>query len=32
MLDELKNQMKSGVVLLATSSDGKVNLIAGVTK
>ncbi|UCM47989.1 alanine--tRNA ligase [Aeromonas caviae] len=31
MLDELKNQMKSGVVLLATSSDGKVNLIAGVT-
>ncbi|MGY3942125.1 alanine--tRNA ligase [Aeromonas tecta] len=32
MLDELKNQMKSGVVLLATSSDDKVNLIAGVTK
>jgi alanyl-tRNA synthetase len=31
MLDELKNQMKSGVVLLATSSDDKVNLIAGVT-
>lgn len=31
MLDELKNQMKSGVVLLATSSEGKVNLIAGVT-
>ncbi|MBL0542344.1 alanine--tRNA ligase [Aeromonas caviae] len=31
MLDELKSQMKSGVVLLATSSDGKVNLIAGVT-
>lgn len=31
MLDELKNQMKSCVVLLATSSDGKVNLIAGVT-
>ncbi|MFM5057516.1 alanine--tRNA ligase [Aeromonas caviae] len=31
MLDELKHQMKSGVVLLATSSDGKVNLIAGVT-
>ncbi|BDS28817.1 alanine--tRNA ligase [Aeromonas caviae] len=31
MLDELKNQMKSGVVLLATNSDGKVNLIAGVT-
>ncbi len=31
MLDELKNQMKSGVVLLATSGDGKVNLIAGVT-
>lgn len=32
MLDELKNQMKSGVVLLATCADGKVNLIAGVTK
>ncbi|MGN5289571.1 alanine--tRNA ligase [Aeromonas sp. 11P] len=31
MLDELKNQMKSGVVLLATCADGKVNLIAGVT-
>lgn len=31
MLDELKNQMKSGVVLLATSSEDKVNLIAGVT-
>ncbi|MGL5815362.1 MAG: alanine--tRNA ligase [Aeromonas sp.] len=31
MLDELKNKMKSGVVLLATSSDDKVNLIAGVT-
>ena len=31
MLDELKNQMKSGVVLLATSGEGKVNLIAGVT-
>ncbi|MGY3896824.1 alanine--tRNA ligase [Aeromonas enterica] len=31
MLDELKNRMKSGVVLLATSSDDKVNLIAGVT-
>ena len=31
MLDELKNRMKSGVVLLATSGDDKVNLIAGVT-
>lgn len=31
MLDELKNRMKSGVVLLATSSEDKVNLIAGVT-
>ncbi|MGY4026793.1 alanine--tRNA ligase [Aeromonas rivuli] len=31
MLDELKNRMKSGVVLLATSDEGKVNLIAGVT-
>ncbi|BBS88900.1 alanine--tRNA ligase [Aeromonas media] len=31
MLDELKNQMKSGVVMLATSSEDKVNLIAGVT-
>lgn len=31
MLDELKNRMKSGVVLLATCADGKVNLIAGVT-
>ncbi|MGL5522734.1 MAG: alanine--tRNA ligase [Aeromonas veronii] len=31
MLDELKNQIKSGVVLLATCADGKVNLIAGVT-
>ncbi|EOD54639.1 alanine--tRNA ligase [Aeromonas molluscorum] len=32
MLDELKNRMKSGVVLLATSGEGKVNLIAGVTQ
>jgi alanyl-tRNA synthetase len=31
MLDELKNKMKSGVVLLATCADGKVGLIAGVT-
>ncbi|MGL5949054.1 MAG: alanine--tRNA ligase [Aeromonas sp.] len=30
-LDELKNQLKSAVVLLATSGEGKVNLIAGVT-
>ncbi|WP_462321868.1 alanine--tRNA ligase [Halochromatium sp.] len=31
-LDQLKNKLGSGVVLLATESDGKVNLIAGVTK
>jgi alanyl-tRNA synthetase len=31
-MDQLKNKVGSGVVLLATESDGKVNLIAGVTK
>ncbi|MGL5451545.1 MAG: alanine--tRNA ligase [Aeromonas sp.] len=31
MLDGLKNQLKSAVILLATCSDDKVNLIAGVT-
>ena len=31
-LDQLKNKLGSGVVLLATESDGKVNLVAGVTK
>jgi alanyl-tRNA synthetase len=28
----LKNKLGSGIVLLATETDGKVNLIAGVTK
>jgi len=31
-LDQLKQKLGSGVVLLATEADGKVNLIAGVTK
>ena len=31
-LDQLKNKIGSGIVLLATESDGKVSLIAGVTK
>jgi len=31
-LDQLKNKVGSGVLLLATESDGKVSLIAGVTK
>ena len=31
-LDQLKNKVGSGVVLLAAESDGKVSLIAGVTK
>jgi alanyl-tRNA synthetase len=30
-LDELKNRLQSGVLLLATVADGKVSLIAGVT-
>ncbi|MEC6908785.1 alanine--tRNA ligase [Photobacterium piscicola] len=32
MVDELKNQLGSGVVLLGNISEGKVGLIAGVTK
>ena len=32
MLDELKQQLTSGVILLGASHDGKVQLIAGVTK
>jgi len=31
-LDQLKNKVGSGIVLLATETDGKVSLIAGVTK
>jgi alanyl-tRNA synthetase len=31
-LDRLKDQLGSGVVVLAAESDGKVNLVAGVTK
>ena len=31
MLDELKNKLNSGVVLLATVNDEKISLIAGVT-
>ncbi|GLT19929.1 alanine--tRNA ligase [Vibrio zhanjiangensis] len=32
MVDDIKNQMGSGVVMLANVSDGKISLIAGVTK
>ncbi|WP_448211459.1 alanine--tRNA ligase [Colwellia sp. MEBiC06753] len=32
MVDELKVKMGSGIIMLATASDGKVSLIAGVTK
>ena len=32
MVDDLKNKMGSGIILLATTSDNKVSLIAGVTK
>lgn len=32
MMDDLKVQIKSGVVVLGMKSEGKVNLIAGVTK
>lgn len=32
MVDELKNKMQSGIIMLATANDGKVGLIAGVTK
>jgi alanyl-tRNA synthetase len=31
-MDQLKHKVGSGILLLATESDGKVNLIAGVTK
>jgi alanyl-tRNA synthetase len=31
MVDELKNKLGSGILLLATAADGKVSLIAGVT-
>jgi alanyl-tRNA synthetase len=32
MVDELKNKMQSGVIMLATANGSKVGLIAGVTK
>ena len=32
MVDELKNKMGSGIIMLATAGNGKVSLIAGVTK
>jgi len=32
IMDDLKNQMQSGVIALGLASDDKVNLIAGVTK
>ncbi len=32
MMDDLKNKMGSGIILLGVASEGKVNLIAGVTK
>jgi alanyl-tRNA synthetase len=32
LLDQLKNKLKSGIIVLATVNDGKVALIAGVTK
>lgn len=32
MVDDLKNQLKSAVIVLATVDNGKVSLIAGVTK
>jgi len=32
MVDELKNKMGSVIIILATASDGKVDLISGVTK
>jgi alanyl-tRNA synthetase len=32
MVDELKNKMQSGIIMLATANEGKVGLIAGVTK
>jgi len=32
MVDDLKNQLTSAIIVLATVDDGKVSLIAGVTK
>jgi len=32
MVDELKNKMQSGIIMLATANDDKVGLIVGVTK
>ena len=32
MVDDLKNKMQSGIIMLAAPNDGKVGLIAGVTK
>lgn len=32
MVDDLKNQLGSGIIVLATAAEGKVSLIAGVTK
>jgi alanyl-tRNA synthetase len=32
MMDDLKNQLQSGVIALGLASDGKVNVITGVTK
>jgi alanyl-tRNA synthetase len=32
MVDDLKNKMQSGIIMLATANDDKVGLIAGVTK
>jgi alanyl-tRNA synthetase len=32
MLDDLKNQLQSGVIVLGLASDNKANLIVGVTK
>lgn len=32
MVDDLKNQLGSAIIVLATVADGKVSLIAGVTK
>ncbi|MFC7393236.1 alanine--tRNA ligase [Scopulibacillus cellulosilyticus] len=32
MVDQLKNQLKSGIIVLAAVNDGKVNIASGVTK
>ena len=32
MMDDLKNKLQSAIVVLGASEDGKVNLVAGVTK